>query len=181
MKLPLPLLLVVLVSPIIAEAQIAGDFEKRVGVSVVRNRKVRIGGGDWDDKNDTVSFTVKFTNRAGAKAYTGGKVDFFVIGKSVVDTASYKLLSKESFPMELPAPGEFNQQTTPVTTKWDNTDAKFGVRYDSWAMIVRGSAGEVLLKKSSSPTWQTLIEKLAELPTGESFDRQLRKRQIIGQ
>ena len=82
--------------------------------------------------------------------------------------------------MELPARGEFSKQTTQITTRWDSTEAKFGARYDSWAMLVRDSAGSVLMKKSSAPTWQPLLEKLGELQTGENFDRQLRKR-IIAQ
>jgi hypothetical protein len=178
--LPLPysvlgILLVLLSSEAKSFAQnTANQFENRVQLQVNRNRSTRIGGGDWDDRTDRITFSVKFTNGDTRQAFDGCEAEFYVIAQNILNPRAYQLLQVEKFTFSLPARGTHSLQTPEVVTRYDKTDAKHGAKYDAWVCVVRDSSGKVLMKKTSLPSWLPVADRLNEMSLGKSFDRQLK-------
>lgn len=143
----------------------AAAFEQRVQVDATRKKSTRIGGGDFDDKTDRITFTVKLTNTDTRTAFEGCKAEFHVFAQSIVNTKAYQLLGTEQFDFSLPPRGVHSVDTQEVTTRWDRTGIRHGTKYDSWVLVVRDSTDKVVLKKASVPTWLPVAEQMKELPT----------------
>jgi hypothetical protein len=152
----------------------APKFDQRVQLDVTRAKKTRIEGGDFDDKIDRVVLKVVFTNTDTATSYNDCKAEVYVWAEHIVNRKAYKLLGKEQFTFSLPPREAHTFTTAEVQTAWDKTQARFGAKYDGWVVVVRDESGAVLMKKSTSPMWLQIVEKLGELQVGKSYDRDLK-------
>jgi hypothetical protein len=149
-------------------------FEQRVQIDAQRNKKTRIQGGDWDDKTDQISFIVKLTNTDTRIAFNDCKAEFYIFGQSVIDRKAYQLLGSERFGFSLAPRAIHTFSTQEATTRWDSTVARFGAKYDGWALIVRDSADQVICKKSTNAQWMAVADKLKTLAVGKFYDRTLK-------
>lgn len=134
-----------------SSAQIALAAQK-ITVDAVRNKKTRIAGGDFDDKTDQISFTVKLTNPDTRISLNDLKAEFYVLAQGMANRKSFELLGRDESSFSLPPRGTHSFVTGEVTTVWDNTGAIFGSKYDGWAILIRDKDGNLLLKKATSPT-----------------------------
>lgn len=157
----------------VAEAQ-TPTFEQRVQVEVVRDKKTRVQGGDFDDRTDRISFTLKLTNTDTKVAFADCKAEFFVFAQSILNRKAFQLLGSDKFDFSLAPRGVHTFVSTEVVTMWDKTGAKFGSQYDSWVLVVRDKDGKVLLKKSTSPTWLPVADKLGGLQKDSFYERDLK-------
>jgi hypothetical protein len=148
-------------------------FEQRVQIDAQR-KKVRIQGWDWDDKTDQLSFTVKLTNTDTRTAFNDCRAEFYIFAQSVVDRNAYRLVGSEQFDFSLPPRAVHRFSTQEVITRWDSTVARFGAKYDGWALIVRDSAQQVICKKATNAQWIAVADKLNTLAGGKFYDRTLK-------
>ena len=158
-------------------AQVALAAQK-ITVEAVRNKKTRITGGDFDDKTDQISFTVKLTNPDTRIALNDLKAEFYVLAQGMANRKSFELLGKDESTFSLPPRGNHSFVTGEVTTMWDNTGAIFGSKYDGWAILIRDGSGNLLLKKATSPTWMAVAEKLHTVRPKTFFDKDLKPVQV---
>jgi hypothetical protein len=154
-------------------AQVALAAQKLV-VEPIRAKRTRIAGGDFDDKNERITFNVKVTNPDARIPLNDLKAEFYVFAQYVVDRKVFRLLGKDESPFSLPARGTHTFTTAEVTTFYDTTDARFGYRYEGWAIVIRDSAGKIVFKKATTPNWATGAEQLSQLTPGNVFDRDLK-------
>jgi len=149
-------------------------FEQRVQVEAIRNKSTRVQGGDFDDRTDRISFTLKLTNTDTKVAFNDCKAEFFVFAQSILNRKAFQLLGSDKFDFSLAPRAVHSFTSTEVVTMWDKTGAKFGSQYDSWVLVVRDKDGKVLLKKSTSPSWLPVAEKLGELKKDSFYERDLK-------
>jgi hypothetical protein len=154
-------------------AQVALAAQKLV-VEPIRAKRTRIAGGDFDDKNERITFNVKLTNPDAKIPLNDLKAEFYVFAQDIVDRKVFRLLGKDESPFSLPARGTHAFTTAEVTTFYDTTDARFGYRYEGWAIVIRDSAGKILFKKATTPNWANGAEQLSQLAPGNTFDRDLK-------
>jgi len=150
------------------------SFEQRVQVDAQRSRKVRTGGGDFDDKTDRITFTVKLTNLDTKAAFNDCKGEFYVWAQAIVNKKAYQLLSADKFTFSLAPRGVHSLESTEGITKFDTTGVRFGAKYDGWVLVVRDSTNKVLLRKASSPAWLTVADEMGELKVQGYYDRNLK-------
>lgn len=127
-------------------------FAKGIRPEVAIGRPSKIKGGDFDDKMQVIEPRIKLTNTANSQAYIGYKGLFVLLGESAVQTGVAKVLDRYEFDITLPPKQAMETAATSVTTRYDTTGAKFGFKYDGWALQVTDSKGEVVLTKSTSST-----------------------------
>jgi len=150
------------------------DFERRVTITPERKRSTRTGGGDWDDKTDRISFTIKFTNTDSKLSFNGCKVEFYVFGESTQDRRAFQLLGAHKAGLALEPLATQDITTDEVTSKFDTTGIKFGSKYEGWVLLVHDAAGKLLTKKASSAAWLPVAEKLPTLAVGKFYSRDLK-------
>ena len=156
-----------------ASASPSVGFEQRVRVEVLRDKKTRIQGGDFDDKTDRISFTLKLLNTDTRAAFEGCQGEFYVFAQSILNRKAYQLLGSERFEFSLPPRGTHSFTSSEVVTRWDSTDARFGAKYDAWVLVVRDKEDKVICKKSSSPGWLPVAERMNSLSANAFYDRTL--------
>ena len=166
-------------APAIPPAQITIALQK-IGVEAIRAKQTRVGGGDFDDKNERITFTVKLTNPDAKIPLNDLKAEFYVFTQDIVDRKVYRLLGKDESPFSLPPRGMHTFTTAEVSTMYDTTDARFGSRYDGWAIVIRDAAGKIVYKKATTPNWANGAEKLNQLTQGSAFDRDLKPLRTAG-
>jgi hypothetical protein len=147
---------------------------QKIQVEAIRAKKTRTEGGDFDDKTERIIFTVKLTNPDTKIALNDLKAEFYVFAQEVVNRRAYGLLGKDESPFSLPPRGNHTFMTGEVVTQFDTTDARFGSRYDGWALLIRDGAGKIVFKKATNPMWANLADKLNTLTPNQPFDRDLK-------
>lgn len=153
---------------------------EHIGAEVVRIKKSRTEGGDFDDKRDRISLRVKLTNSDTAVAANQLKGEVYIFAAGILDRNVVKLLGNEAFDFSLPPRGSHEFVAGEVHTEFDTTGARFGYRYEGWLLRVRDNAGAVILVKSSMPTMAKNAEKIATLASGHTYDRTTFKEKASG-
>ena len=141
---------------------------------VERSRKMRVEGGDHDDKTERVSFDIKLTNRNWKKAVTELTGTFYVFGESVHDRKAYKLVQKETFGIDIDARGTFETSTPIAEMKYDTTFASFGEKYRGWVLVLQNGDGDTVYENASS-VFMKDSEPLATLDVGDYCNRDGKK------
>jgi hypothetical protein len=159
--------------PAVPPAQFTLAIQK-LGVEAIRAKQTRIAGGDYDDKNERITFNVKLTNPDIKIPLNDLKAEFYVFAQEIVDRRVFRLLGKDESPFSLPPRGTHTFTTAEVVTMYDTTDARFGYRYSGWALVIRDSAGKIVFKKATTPNWASGAEQLSLLTPGNAFDRDLK-------
>jgi len=148
-------------------------FEQRVTVQAERKRSLRTAGGDFDDKRDQISFSVKLANSDAKQSFDRCKAAFYVFGQSIIDRRGYKLLGVDKAEFSLPPRGSHAFATTEVVTQYDTTGVRFGARYDGWVLVVRDEMDNIIMKKGSAPTFLPVADKLHTITPGKFYDKTL--------
>jgi hypothetical protein len=147
------------------------EAAQRLIADVVRVKKSRVEGGDWDDKKERVELRVRMTNTDIRKTATKLKGEIYIFANSIVDKNAVKLLALEGFECKLPPRATHEMTTKEITTEYDTTDARFGFKYDSWLLRVRDNNGYEVMLKSNSPTMVKNALKVTGLTAGKSYDK----------
>jgi hypothetical protein len=152
----------------------ASDQKPDLECQIERSRKMRIEGGDHDDKTEKVSFDIKLTNRNWKEPVGGLTGIFYVFGESVHDRKAFKLVQKESFDVEIEPRGTFETSTPVAEMKYDTTFASFGEKYRGWVLMVENEDGETVYENASS-VFMKETARLAKLEVGDYCDREGKK------
>ena len=138
---------------------------------VERSRKMRIEGGDHDDKTEKVSFDIKLTNKNWKEPIEGLTGVFYVFGESVHDRKAFKLVQKENFDVEIEPRGKFETSTPVAEMKYDTTFASFGEKYRGWVLVLENGDGETVYENASS-VFMKETARLAKLDVGDYCDKE---------
>lgn len=167
--------LLLLVSALVPSQPLcAADGEPDLECLVERSRKMRIEGGDHDDKTERVSFDVKLTNKNWKEPVEALKGIFYVFGESVHDRKAFKLVQKEEFDVEIEPRGTFETTTPVATMKYDTTFASFGEKYRGWVLMLQDEDGDTVYENASS-VFMKETARLAKLDVGDYCDREGKK------
>ncbi|HEX8296114.1 MAG TPA: hypothetical protein VF593_07420 [Chthoniobacteraceae bacterium] len=150
------------------------QFDQRVQVDVARSRTNRVGGGDFDDKTDRISFVVKLVNSDTKASFQGHKAEFYVWAQSIVNPKAFLLLTADQSAVSLLPRGTHEFTSKEGTTMYDTTGARFGAKYDGWVLVVRDSEGKVVLKKASQASWLPAADKLNTTKEKLYYNRELK-------
>ncbi|OYW78100.1 MAG: hypothetical protein B7Z37_01105 [Verrucomicrobia bacterium 12-59-8] len=149
-------------------------FATNVKIEVLLGRPTKTEGGDFDDEMQVINPRIKLTNSSTTQAYEGHVVNFILFGESTIDMKVSKVLQRVSFPVSLPIRQMFENKLPSVTTKFDTTGAKFGYKYQGWAVQVIGPQGEIVLTKSTSSTMEKLPELVKLMEEDQCYDKKLK-------
>lgn len=147
------------------------DFTS-VSVDVKRSKDTRVGGGDYDDKTEKLTFKVKMRNGSTRITFDNLKVEFFLFGVNQEDRKSLKLMQRFSNTISLAPLKEVEYATPEVVSMWDNTDAVFGEKYKGWYMLIYSPSGELIAEKTVSAFLKN-TERLPTLTAGQYYDEML--------
>lgn len=150
-------------------------FEDGAKVEVVMSKPARTKGGDFDDQQQEIRPRLKLINTDTSQNYEGYKGSFIVIGQSAIDSKVFSALTRDEFTFSLPARKTVEEVTTPVTTRYDTTGAKFGYKYDGWILIIKDPSGKIVFTKATSSLHEKLPQKADTLVKGSFFDRKLQQ------
>lgn len=153
-------------------ATTAARLGSRLALEVVRQKRSRIEGGDFDDKKDRIALKVKIANTDTKLSAENLKGEICILAESVLDRTAVKMLGKQEFTFSLPPRGNHELLTDEVETAYDNSAfAKFGYRYEGWLLRIHDSAGNLVAEKCTSPTLIKQAAKVAGVAVGSDFDR----------
>lgn len=155
------------------------EFNRRVAVEAIRKRIDRIAGGDFDDKLDRVTFTVRLKNNGIQDSFDNHSAEFYIFAKSILDRNAFKLLGVTKTDFSLPVRKTHEFVTEEAVTRYDKTGARFGAAYDSWAIIIRDSEGKLVKAKASSTQWEAHADELKNLKEGKYCNRDLKEVEVI--
>ncbi len=151
------------------------QMKDRVRAEVVRQRKTRIEGGDYDDKVERIALKIKLSNSDPKLSFENLRGTIYVFAEDIRRPGSHRLMTIQKFKASLPARGNFEFVTTEVENAYDTTYAKWGYKYSGWILAIHGADGKLELLKSTSPAWED-ESKLSELKEDGRYDRTLKER-----
>jgi hypothetical protein len=149
----------------------AAEKEPELECQIKRSRKMRIEGGDYDDKTEKISFDITLTNKHWKEPVSGLNGVFYVFGESVHDRKAFKLVQKENFRVEIEPRGTFETTTPIAEMKYDTTGASFGEKYRGWVLCLENEEGLKVYEEASSAFIKDTTP-LAKLDVGEFCDRE---------
>lgn len=142
----------------------------RVSVKVAQSQKLKIEGGDFDDKLQRIAFDIAITNESLSNPGEGLSFEFYVFGQAVTQPGKLTLLQKERRDFSLEPRGTFTAETPEVQLQWDTTGAAFGDKYRGWVIRILDAEGKQMLQQTSS-AFLTDTKNLPNLAVGSSFDK----------
>jgi hypothetical protein len=151
-----------------------GAPKPQVAVKVEQSQKVKIEGGDFDDKLQRIAFDISVTNQSLSKPTGDLSLEIYVVGQAVTQPGRLTLLQKETDGFSLEPRATFTTQTPELQLKWDTTGAAFGDKYRGWIVFIRDAAGQVV-HQSASSSFVSDPAAMAGLSVGDSFDKQGRR------
>ncbi len=160
--------------PLAAIAVFGPDFERNVEADVIRAKRTRTEGGDFDDKLERISMRVKLTNSDVDNAYKDYKGRILVFSESQRSRGIFKVVIKQEFPISVEPRSEFEFQTKEIVEGWDNTNAVWGYRYRGWVLDIRSPEGETVLVKSSSPRYEKALAEVDKVSEGSHLNRSMK-------
>lgn len=143
-----------------------------ISIDVSRIKATRVGGGDYDDKTEKLSFKIKMRNGSTRIAFGSLKVEFFLFGICQEDRKSLKLMQRTAQTVSLEPLKEFEYTTPEVVSMWDNTDAVFGDKYKGWCLLIYSPSGELMMEKTVSAFVRN-TNRLPGLSEGQYYDNEL--------
>jgi|GEM_PF-2536379 len=149
----------------------SANAAQRISLEVIRQKRTRIEGGDWDDKKDRITLRVKLANSDSRQAFENYRGEVFVYAQSVLDPARTKLLGKHAFKFSLPVFGKHEVTTEEYVTAYDTTDVRFGHQYQGWIIQIYDAQGNMIIEKATNPTLAKSAEKLTHVGIGQEVAR----------
>lgn len=157
-----------------APQEVKTPFFRGVRVEVIIGKPSKTEGGDFDDQMQLLKPRVKFTNMDNVQNYEGHKASLLIVGESTVDRKVFKVLLRHDFKVELPLRQILDERAPEVKTAYDTTGAKFGFKYDGWILLVTDAQGQLVLAKSSIPSFEKMPTQLDGLKQDGFYTRQLK-------
>lgn len=155
--------------------QFRPDFGRRVDLDVIREKRTRKTGGDFDDKMDAVALRLKFHNTDTTNGYEGFTGRVIALSESVTMRNVFKVTIVEDFEIDL-EPREKKEITTKTVHEgWDNTYAKWGFRYEGWLVLIRDKDGKNVTVKSTSPRFEKVVDGLDTVKEEMLLDGDMRE------
>lgn len=148
------------------------EFTSKITVSATRAKNTKIEGGDFDDKRDKITFSIKLKNSDPNRAFPGLKLEFYLFGQNIPNPKALELLQRYETSVNLEPLQEFETKTPEVVNEWDDTGAIFGSKYKGWYLLVYGPTGELLLEKHTT-SFLDNPEKLSTTKVGGFYNRKL--------
>jgi len=139
-------------------------------IEVIRARKTRIEGGDFDDKIDRISLRLKISNPDARLASAPMQGTIYVFADSILRRGYRVLLDKTPFSLNLAARQSTETATPEVSTAYDTTNARFGYKYGGWVVVLKDAKGTTVFSKASAPSLLGAPGKLEAMPINGLFD-----------
>jgi hypothetical protein len=158
----------------LATATPKAPFANNVKIEVLLGRPTKTEGGDFDDEMQVINPRLKVTNASTTQTYEGYVMNFILFGESTIDMKVIKVLQRASFPVSLAIRQTFENKLPSVTTQFDTTGAKFGFKYQGWVVQVTSPSGEIVLTKSTSPSFEKLPELVKQMKEKLCYDKKLK-------
>lgn len=152
--------------------------QERIKVDVVRARRQRTEGGDYDDQLDRITLELKFQNQHMNQKFEDLTATVWVIGESQRVRGVYKVLTRQAFDFKLgigKEGGTHEEKTAEVVSAWDNTDVVHGYRYQGWVVALQDKEGKVIAWKATRPNWQNDVAEFFPLKNEATFDRKYKE------
>jgi hypothetical protein len=144
---------------------------ERLQADVVRMKRSRIEGGDFDDKLEKIELKLKLSNTDTKISADKLTAEIYIFGESILDRAATKLLHMQTFQFSLPPRSSHEETTEEVETAYDTTDARFGHKYEGWVLRIKDSTGATIFTKSTTQALLKGVEKNTKLAKNKSYDR----------
>lgn len=138
---------------------------------MVRLRRSRIEGGDYDDKIDHIRLKAKISNTDPQLATEPLKATVFIFADSILYRGHRKLLGRGSFDLKLAPRTEKEFTTDEFDTAYDTTDARFGYKYGGWILDVCDASGKNVLSKTSSPSLEKALPVVTSMRDTNVYDK----------
>lgn len=148
----------------------------RVEVNASRLKNTRIKGGDWDDRLEKVQLEMTARNLDLNRPAGDLRLHYWILAESQIDTDKLQVIDAGKLDLTLTSDSvgrQYSHVTSPVTLRWDNTNAVFGERYKGWIVALTNPQDELIQVKSSLPAWQARIARLFTLGKGTWCTRDL--------
>lgn len=140
-------------------------------IEVVRAKKTRDTGNYYNNKKEEISMRVKLRNTDLRLPFTGLKGEIFVFTETSTARGIAKLAIREQFDIEVPARQSMEHETEEIVTIYDTYNTIGGYKYSGWTLLIKGSSGAVIVKKSSAPTFLENIEAMDAMKTGSTYPK----------
>jgi hypothetical protein len=157
-------------------------FKDRVKLEMVRQRRTRVEGGDYDDKLERIQFRLKLSNSDPKMAYASLKGRIWVFTQDIINTSIYRLVLAETFDTSLAPRQSFEHSTEEATSRYDDhLYAKGGFKYAGWVVVIYQD-GKPVMQEASSPGWEKpeLLQALDGLRPQQTVDRNFKPRKNTG-
>lgn len=150
-------------------------------VEMVRLKKSRIEGGDYDDKIDYITLKVKIQNPDPLLPAENMRATVYIFADSILQRGARMLLGRSSFDCNLAPRANQEFTTNEFDCAYDTTNARFGYKYDGWILELKNTSGKSVYTKTSSPSLEKAIPKLDSLKDKRVYDKEFNpKSNLIG-
>jgi len=144
---------------------------QHIAVEPVAKMATQRAGGFYD-KRDEFELKLKFKNSDTRTSAENLKAEVYIVGESLQDPNVMRVLASEDFTFSVPARGAYEIKTKEVKTSYYNSGSyRSGVKFWSWFLRLRDSAGNVVKVKSSSPTLEKNADKVSGLKVETYYDK----------
>lgn len=133
-------------------------------------------GNDYDDRSQLLRPSVRVENREMKVAVDKAEGILMIFGKGAASSNELKVLSKQTFPVNVLPFDKMEWEGKPVKIDYDDNDyARFGYKYNGYLVIIRSATGKVI-RVDGTNTFAGKVDMALQLNEGDLTDRNLRKR-----
>ena len=147
------------------------DIAQELQVEVIRQKRSRVEGGDYDDKIDHIALKIRFANADPRHAIDHLRGEIYIFAQSILNRNTLKLAGTQQFDVNLPPRGNQDLTTDEVSTGYDTTGARWGFKYEGWLLILRDATGKNVLQKATIPSLLKNAEHMSSLAVDHEYDR----------
>ena len=142
----------------------------QIEILVQKGKSTRLSGMDYDDKSQQFQFNVRIKNKEMAKSFAKLRATMVVTGKDTTREI-YTILDHKESPFDLPLKGMHEFEGNSVSLEYDdNKYAKYGTKYEGYAIVVEDEAGNIVASKASGTSLLKKFAKLRELSVNTRYD-----------
>ncbi len=148
---------------------------KVMGVQRGRDKEKQ-PGGDSDDKIQHLGCVIKLKNES-LEPVAGLQIEFTTFGEcflaNVKNGELFAVLRRDKMTVDLGKVELKEVETPEFTSAYDTDHAKFGARYFAYLLVIRDSAGRLVLVDSDKSAWADKREALAGFVEKQVFTKKL--------
>lgn len=143
-------------------------------------RPGKAGEGNSSSKVQNRSLNVNVVNEEGAKGLEDSTMRLIVIGRSVAERSSYKVLSIQDVDFSVPAGGKATVPFKKVINYYEDGDSRRGYKIVGYALHAkRKSDQRELYTHASMKQIQDAIPSIVGLQVGDVTDGTFRKQEVV--